>query len=202
MIRYAYINNQVFNLYAKLPELIFPLNPRKVIDLLPNCRFMTYRHLAEISHSSIRDVVELCESESGCTHYDTAHQRYLILLNQDDGQSNTGRQRWTCSHEIGHIVCNHHLISAQSKLAEHGLLQVVNPEYEAEADYFAATFLAPFPLFQLLNINSPIDVQNKLGLSCEASIYRYKQYLRWKQTRVKTAWENDMARMYRQKNLL
>jgi len=52
-----------------------------------------------------------------------------------------------------------------------------------------------------LNIKSAIDIQNTFGLSAEASLYRYKQYLKWLNTRVKTSWENDMMRLYRQKNI-
>ena len=81
-----------------------------------------------------------------------------------------------------------------------GQIENSNSEYEAEADYFAATLLAPFPLFKLLNIQSAIDIQNIFGLSSEASLYRYKQYIKWLHTRVKTAWENDMVRAYNSKH--
>ena len=67
---------------------------------------------------------------------------------------------------------------------------------EAEADLFASIFLAPFPLFEYLKITSPIDVQNILGLSCEASVYTFNKYIRWKQSRIKKAWENDIIRTY------
>ena len=55
-------------------------------------------------------------------------------------------------------------------------------------------------MFKVLNIKSPIDIQNTFGLSCEASIYRYKQYLKWINTRIKTSWENDIIKLYRQKS--
>lgn len=202
MIRRAYINHQVLSIYNNLESLVFPLDPKEVIRLMPDCRYMSYQKMAKISNSSVEDVIELCESKSGCTHYDISNKRYLILCNQSyDENNNSGRQRWTCSHEIGHIICNHHVLSAYDKLAENSLLQISNPEYEAEADFFAGSLLAPFPLFDQLHIASPIDVQNTFGLSSEASLYRFKQYLRWKSTRVKTAWENDMIRVFKQKNI-
>lgn len=202
MIRYTYVNNQVLNIYSMLPTIKFPLDVKEVIRYIPNCRYMSYQQFAKINQCSIDDIVQICESKSGCTHYDIMNDRYLILCNQSTANNNnTGRQRWTCGHEIGHVVCNHHTISAYEKLSENSLLQTTNPEYEAEADYFAATLLAPFPLFKLLNIKSAIDIQNTFGLSAEASLYRYKQYLKWLNTRVKTSWENDMMRLYRQKNI-
>lgn len=184
-----------------LPTIKFPLDLKEVIRCIPNCRYMSYQQFAKINQCSIYDIIQICESKSGCTHYDIMNDRYLILCNQSpDNNNNIGRQRWTCGHEIGHVVCNHHTISAYEKLSENSLFQTTNPEYESEADYFAATLLAPFPLFKFLNIKSTIDIQNTFGLSTEVSIYRYKQYLKWFNTRVKTSWENDMIRLYRQKN--
>lgn len=202
MVRYIYINNLVLSIYEMLPRIQFPLDIKSVISYLPNCRYMSYQDFAKINGCSIEDVIQICESKSGCTHYDIMQNRYLILCNQSiQGNNNIGRQRWTCGHEIGHVLCNHHAISAYEKLSENSLLQIDNAEYEMEADYFAATILAPFPLFKLLNVESAIDVQNIFGLSTEASLYRYKQYLKWLKTRVKTSWENDMIRLYKQKNI-
>lgn len=199
MIRYTYINNQVLNIYSMLPNIKFPLNIKEIIKLMPNCRYMSYQKFAKINNCSINDVIQICESKSGCTHYDILKDRYLILCNQSmQDNNNSGRQRWTCSHEIGHIVCKHHSKSAYEKITENGFIQETGNNYESEADYFAATLLAPFPLFKILNIKSPIDVQNTFGLSCEASLYRYKQYLKWTNTKVKTSWENDMVHIYKQ----
>lgn len=202
MIRYAYIRNQILNLYTLLPIIKFPLDIKEIINYIPNCKYMSYQQFAEITHCTIEDVIQICESKSGCTHYDIANKRYLILCNQSTADNNNvGRQRWTCGHEIGHVICNHHAISTYEKLAENSLLQTTNPKYEAEADYFAATLLAPFPLFKLLNIHNAVDIQNTFGLSAEASFYRYKQYIKWRNTRIKTSWENDMIRLYIYKNI-
>lgn len=202
MIKYTYINNQVLNIYSIMPTIKFPLDVQEVIRYIPNCRYMSYQQFAKINQCSIDDIVQICESKSGCTHYDIMNDRYLILCNQSTADNNNiGRQRWTCGHEIGHVICNHHTISAYEKLSENSLLQTTNTEYESEADYFAATLLAPFPLFKLLNIKSAIDIQNTFGLSVEASLYRYKQYLKWLNIKVKTSWENDMIRLYKQKNI-
>lgn len=199
MIRYTYINNQVLQLYKKMDIINLPLEPTDVIKVIPDCRYMSYQKMATVCGGTIDDVIRLCESVSGCTHYDINSHRYLILCNQSAADNSIGRQRWTCSHEIGHIICNHHVLSAYDKLSENSLLHISNPEFEAEADWFAGSLLAPFPFFELLNIKSPIDVQNIFGLSCEASIYRYKRYLRWRSNKFKTAWENDMVREFKLK---
>lgn len=202
MIRYTYINNLILSIYNTLPIIQFPIDVKEVIKYIPNCRYMSYQQFAEINHCSISDVIQICESKSGCTHYDILQDRYLILCNQStQDNNNSGRQRWTCSHEIGHILCKHHSISAYEKLSENSLLPHTNNQcFEAEADYFAATLLAPFPLFSFFNIQSAIDIQNIFGLSCEASLYRFKQYVKWKNNHRKTAWENDMKHIFQHKS--
>lgn len=199
MVRHTFINNQVLQIFDKLPSISFPLDMLEIIEHFPKCRFMTYEQFAIINNCSINDVIDICESNSGCTHYDVLQDRYLILCNQNEANGNAGRKRWTFGHELGHIVCKHHVISAYEKLSENNLINHSNPEYEAEADYFAATLLSPFPLFRILNIRSSTDVQNIFGLSCEASKYRYNQYLQWLKTKRKTSWENDLVRMYLRK---
>ena len=74
-------------------------------------------------------------------------------------------------------------------------------DFEAEANYYSATLLSPFPLFRLFNINSRSDVQNTFGLSSSASEVRYEQYLSWKQDHRKTAWENDIVKLVKNKSL-
>ena len=200
MTRYKYINNKVLELFSRLPRIAFPLDVYALIKQIPNCRYLSYQEFARLNHCSINDVIQICESKSGCTHYDILNNRYLILCNQSlDDNNNIGRQRWTCGHEIGHVVCNHLPTSAYEKLSENNLVTIADKEYEVEADYFAATLLAPFPLYKLLHINSAKDVQQTFGLSAEASNIRFRQYQNWAETHYKTAWENDMIKMYTKK---
>ena len=200
MIRYAYIHNNVLCIYSVLPEIRFPLNVKKVVDVIPNCKFLSYQDFAKLNKCSVEDVIKICESESGCTMLDANTQRYLILCNQSTANNNNfGRQRWTLSHEIGHIMCCHHTMASCSKLSENNTIHAENYMIESEADYFAAMLLAPFPLYNELGVKSPLDVQRVFGLSTEASIYRYREYLKWKQDHRKTAWENDILNLYRSK---
>lgn len=201
MIRYAFINNEILKLYSMLPTINFPINLQQIIYCIPNCQYLSYQQFAKINHCSVDEIISICESRFGCTYYDVAGDKYLILCNHStDNNNNIGRQRWTCCHEIGHIICNHHSISACINSTSNPLT-INNPEYEAEADYFAATLLAPFPLFRFLNINSALSVQNTFNVSSEAAFYRYRQYLRWIQSRIKTSWENDITRLYLQRNV-
>lgn len=199
MIRKIYINNLVLKLYSQLPRIKYPLDLNEVLSLIPNCKLMSYQKFADINHCSVNDVIALCQSKSGCTHYDVETNRYLILVNLAE-TSNYGRRRWTIAHEIGHIVCGHHILSAVDKIAENSFAQINNQDYEIEADYFAVTLLSPLPLFKVFEIQSARDIQNTFGLSAEASDIRLKEYKIWLKNHRKTAWENDIVNMYRRKS--
>lgn len=200
MIRYAYICNQVLQLYKKLPNIKFPLNPRLFFEHMDNCKTMTYNKFAELNQCSLQEVFTLCESKSGCTHYDVGKNRYLILFNSSIENHNVlGRIRWTLAHEFGHVTLNHLPYIAESHIAENNFNNLSNPELEAEADYFAALLLCPMPLYETLNIRSAQDIQRVFGLSWEASEIRWKEYLKWKHNHRKTAWENDMKKLVNEK---
>ena len=199
MIRKIYINNLVLKLYSQLPRIKYPLDLNKILSLIPNCKLMSYQKFADINNCSVNDVITLCQSKSGCTHYDVETNRYLILVNLAE-TSNYGRRRWTIAHEIGHIVCGHHILSAVDKIAENSFAQINNQDYEIEADYFAVTLLSPLPLFKAFEIQSARDIQNTFGLSAEASDIRLKEYKIWLRNHRKTAWENDIVNMYKRKS--
>lgn len=202
MVRYPYIYNQVLQIYKGLSNIQFPIEPCDIVSAIPNCKALTYREFAEATDCSIRDVVLLCESTSGCTHYDVTRDRYLILWNSDsEGHNVAGRKRWTKAHELGHVILKHLPLVAEPMLAENGFNNLSAPDLETEADQFAATLLCPMPLYTSLGISSSFDIQCVFGLSTEASTNRWAEYQRWVRYHRKTAWENDMKRVYQQKKI-
>jgi len=201
MIRHSFVLNKVLQTYSLLPYIKFPLNPKYIIDMMPNCRIMTYQDFASLNNCTINDVETLCESSTGCTHYDLENDRYLVLYNTSYDYYNEGRQRWTLSHELGHIVCDHLKSKAINHIPEGRDWKLDTSGFESEADLFTAQLLAPFPLFEILDIHSASDIQFCFGLSVEASKIRYKQYIKWKQGHIKTAWENDMRAIFNYKRI-
>lgn len=200
MIRYPFIYNQVLQIYRQMDQIVFPIEPDQIIKRLSNCKMLTYEQFAKMNGCSIEDVIALCESKSGCTHYDVVNNNYLILWNSEQSGNNVeGRRRWTKAHEFGHVVLKHFQLVSELTMAEHSFSNAITPEFEAEADRFAATLLCPMPLFQLLDISSPADIRKVFGLSVEASANRWNEYLKWKNYHRKTAWENDMRRIFLQK---
>ena len=124
MIRYTHINHLVLQTLNKLDYIAFPMLIEEVIHAVPNCRYMSYQEFAEVNNCSVKDVIELCESRFGCTHYDAENDRYLILCNHSTMyNNNAGRQRWTAFHEVGHVLCKHHdIISFISSTNDRTLL--------------------------------------------------------------------------------
>lgn len=201
MIRYDDINSLVVDIYSKLPTIRFPLDIQMVIDSIPNCKYMSYQRATQINNCNLDDVIKLLGSAFGCTQYDIVENKYIILCNESTENYNTfERQRWTRAHEIGHIICNHFSLIADKKIARRNSSLLTKDEFELEADYFAASLLAPFPYFKLLNIKSVIDVQNVFGLSTEATLYRYKQYLKWINNGINTVWNRQMVEIFQNKH--
>ena len=196
MVRHRYIQNEVLKLYRSLATINYPINPLALFCGLENSRIISYQELASTSGCSLAEITAICESESGCTHYNKAADRYLTLYNSSNAGNNVdGRIRWTVAHELGHVVLEHLPIMAVMQIAENNFNNISDPELEQEADFFAATLLCPFPAYEILGIRSPRDIQDAFGLSEEASRNRMTQYSRWRGSRVKTSWENDMKRL-------
>lgn len=195
MIRYKFIQNEVLKIYRSLPQLNFPLNVDAIINSFPNIKLMTYAQFSELNQCTIDDVEKMCQSKSGCTHYDISTNRYLMLINSTE--INEGRKRWTKAHELGHIICGHMNLS-NIKLAENSNNK---NDLESEADYFAATLLSPFPIIKEFDLVFPFEIKNSFGLSEQASIIRHKQFCKWNRSHYKTAWENDIIKLYHSSNL-
>jgi len=198
MVRYRYIENIVYEIYKGMDHIKFPLDLKSIVNIIPNCRHTSYQRVAVMSRKKVQEVIDACESTSGCTYYDRTTNRYLIMTNEAVFDNNAGRRRWTLAHEIGHILCGHfELCPHIEKFAENDLSSY--PEYEKEADYFAATLLAPMPFFSLMDIHVADDVQRRFMLSGEASRNRINDYARWKNNRSNIMWDNDMQKLFLEK---
>lgn len=152
-------------------SLTFPIDPIFIIKRLDKCRYISYAKLAEKSGRSVFDVIKACCSSDGCTHYDPRLNRYLIAVNES-GRSKA-RIRWTMAHELGHIAAGHFVELVNNGLA---IPPADLPYMEEEADYFAASFLAPFPAIRDLHANNADDIRLWFGLSRIAAGHRWEEY--------------------------
>lgn len=197
--RYTYAQYQALKLFQSIPAdlLRFPLDVKSVIKTIDCCKISSYKAFACRFGISVEDVIALCSSKSGCTHYEISSKKYLVLYNDSCADYNVdGRQLWTLAHELAHIVLKHLLLKPESSAAENSFGVKVNPVVESEADYFASQILAPYALFGPLNITSSIDVEYMFGLSTLASSNQYRSYRKWKERHIKTSIDNDLVKLF------
>lgn len=196
MIRYAYINNTVLQLYRNMSKISFPLEPKELLTGSGvHVKFSSYDHYAKVTNSTYDEIIDVCGSPYGCTQADLSTNRYLVLYNESPEYTVPGRTRWTIAHEVGHIVLKHHSVMKFSSLT------IPKKRLELEADYFAASVLCPMPLFRFFKISSEKDVRKIFGLSKEAAKNRWEDYLKWQAGHKKTSFENDLIKTYLQKSV-
>lgn len=163
------IDDAVSEIHRIMPVRVYPAHTDVLIRKMGNCRKISYQKLAELNGCSVKDIVRNLNSADGCTHFSRKTGRYLVAVNED-GRS-AGRILWTTAHELGHIVAGHFLeIDGET-------LQPCR-DMEEEADYFAASFLAPLEEIWKIRARRPSDIRKRFGLSQEASEYRWSEYLR------------------------
>lgn len=187
-VRGAYVQRKVLDVYRQLPSLSYPFYVGDLMPLLPiPSRMMSYQEMAQTSSSNVSDVARMCGSEDGATHIDRKRGRALILYNADRPN---GRILWTQTHEMAHLFLGH---TADTT----GGSEAIN--IESEADFFVWNLLAPLPILRAMGIQSDIEIMVWFGLSEQASAIHLKRYRKWCAGHIKTAWENDMLRIFREK---
>lgn len=167
------INQSVFQIYFDIEHVKFPINPADAVAMFPNCRIMTYETLAAVSGKTHEEIVKTCESYDGCTKYSPVTDRYLILINDSSRNSRCSeRVCWTMAHELGHIVCGH--FGELSDIQRSS--DINNREMEEEADFFAASLLAPLPALSIIGVKGVEDIRKGFGLSQLASERRWSEF--------------------------
>lgn len=197
-IRYRFIDSQIVELF-KIVEYIdsnllsFPLDMVSIIKLFDNYKIWSYQYYSKRLNVAIEQVVENCQSHSGCTFYNRENNRYVIVFNKEIP---IGRQRWTLAHELGHCFLNHFDNISGEMISENNITLIFDKTLEMESDYFASMLLAPFPLYKQLGIKSAVDIKNTFGLSGEASTNRFNDYSIWKENHYNNCFDNEIIKLF------
>lgn len=171
------INQSIYNIYLNIAQVRFPIDPVNVITMFPNCRIMTYDTLAGITGKTHEEIIQACESYDGCTKYSPTTDRYLILINDSSRNSRCAeRVRWTMVHELGHIVCGHFGELSGVQSGEIQSSEIDNAEMEEEADFFAASLLAPLQALSIVGVKDIADIRKGFGLSQLAAEHRWSEF--------------------------
>ena len=168
----AKLDDVILYLYHVIRRPLYPIDPYTIVRRVDQCRYITYDKLAVVSGSSYEDVVKACHSLDGSTMYDPSTGRYLVAINTSKRRAAPRtRIRWTTAHELGHIAAGHFLELAERP--DGGSRPSDFQDMEEEADYFAASFLAPIPAIKWMRAKRPADIRDWFGLSQTAAEYRW-----------------------------
>lgn len=197
-IRYRFVEYQALDFFKLIesikPELLsFPLDMINIIRLFDNYKVWSYQYYSKKFAIPMEQVIVNCQSNSGCTFYNREKNTHVIAFNK---LLPKGRQQWTLAHELGHCFLNHFDNIDYEQIAENNIASIFDKTLESEADYFASVILAPFPLYHTLNIQSEIDIQNIFGLSAQASVNRYNDYLQWRNVHYKNSFDVEVLKLF------
>ena len=94
-------------------------------------------------------------------------EKYYIFYND---RRSPGRQRFTITHELGHIVLGH-LLEGQYTVVNREPAPGDDPA-ETQANQFAARILAPACVLHALNVNTADELSLLCGISQQAAEFR------------------------------
>ena len=192
-IRYKYIKNIVNDIYIKLNITQFPINIVDIINSFDNIRIVSY-HKFMIDHNLTNDeTFEILTSEEGCTDYFKPLNRYIIYYN-DLGDKSEERIRWTLTHELAHILCDHY--SEDTKIFSEDLDETQYKFKESEANYFTGLLLSNPIILDKLIIRSSSDIEIYCALSSQAAKYRFDNYKKWCKYKISTSSDRYILRNF------
>lgn len=164
--RYEDIKADVIDLYEECDVHEFPLDAFDIADKL-HYNVLPYSQLPEKKQAECNAL-----SKDGCSELDfneaTGMYEYNIYYN-DSVTMLDSRIHFTIMHEIGHIRLGHHE-EVQDKS---------EAELESEANFYASYSIAPPPMINQYNCESPDDLGRYFNTSGEMSYYAYERYLKW-----------------------
>lgn len=199
------IDEAVFQAFSQDRFIRFPYDPLDALALFPSCRHMTYDELAGATGKTHEEIISACGSYDGTTRFEKARGRFLILINDSDRNIlSKERIRWTTAHEIGHIVCGHFEDLAAAATEEVQSSEIADKEMEEEADFFAASLLAPMPVLCKIGVKDVRDIRIGFGLSQAAAERRwaeFQRYLKESDSRIYSKTPN-LWRLFRAKRIL
>ena len=178
IIDYEGATRLAYDVLIKYSDGTLPVDVFKLIkENFKNITMMPFSEWKKKTNSK-GTMLELLKTDYGIAFYDG--KKYCIIYNDSKCLQT---QRWTVSHELGHILKGHVGDDNYLRFSLEGNIYEdtefffeteINP-YEAEANTFAKHLLAPFPiikhLFSIFGRNKifPIDIENVFDIGPWAS---------------------------------
>ncbi|OOM15910.1 ImmA/IrrE family metallo-endopeptidase [Clostridium saccharobutylicum] len=175
-IRYKHIKNLVNDIYIKLNISHLPINILEIISSFDNIKIVSYHQFMTDHNLTKEETFEILSSDEGCTVCSKSLDRYIIYYNDLDYKSEE-RIRWTLTHELGHILCEHY--SDSTRISSDDLCEHEYKFKECEANYFTGLLLSNPIILNKLKVKSSHDIEIYCALSSEAAKYRFDSYKKW-----------------------
>ncbi|WP_297426280.1 ImmA/IrrE family metallo-endopeptidase [Clostridium sp.] len=193
-IRYKHIKNLVNDLYIKFNIYRFPIDIKEIISSFDNIKIVSYHQFMLKYNLTKEETFELLSSEEGCTDYCKSLNRYIIYYN-DLYYKSEERIKWTITHELGHILCEHYC--NKTRLFCEDLTENEYKFREAEANHFTGLLLSNPIILDMLNVKSAYDIEIYCALSSEAARYRYDNYKKWRKNKFISSSDRCIIRNFK-----
>lgn len=193
-IRYKLIKNLVNDIYIKLTLSQLPINILEIISSFDNIKIVSYHQFMTDHNLTKEETLEILSSDEGCTDYFRPLDRYIIYYNDLDYKSEE-RIRWTLTHELGHILCEHY--SKNTKIFSEDLPETEYKFKECEANYFTGLLLSNPIILNRLKVKSSHDIEVFCALSSEAAKYRFDSYKKWCKYKIITSSDRYILRNFK-----
>lgn len=139
--------------------LAYPLEPREIADIL-GAQIVEYRH-------GLPDLASALRTQDGFTESNITEYGYSFRIHLNSAQPAI-RQRFTITHECGHIWLDHLIENAHNS---HEIMEI-------EANFFASYLLAPDVLIQRWLPDFTITaIASQFSLSTEAATNAHRRYV-------------------------
>lgn len=184
---YKSLPPELITIPIRIDKIISYINSNKLLKL----KILTYKHFADVLGISTEELIECCNSESGCIL--EMQGRFIILYN-DSNSFTKQRQIFTIFHEIGHWYLEHNIRYDIQKIAQD--INIANKTIEYEADYFAECVLCPTPLIYKWKPINAIEIQHKFNISKAASLVVWDRYIKYDRTK-NIACHNDFLKLFK-----
>ena len=164
-------DSAVLWIFRRLRYAVFPLDIAEVARR-DKCGVISYEELAQENGECYEDVVKAFGNAGACSWYDQGLAKYMIAVNTSERYgASRARQRWMIAHELGHVMAGH-LFEADEE-GKRATRSTELKKWDDEANYFAASVLAPIPAIRALRAKRPADIRDWFGLSQRAAKYRW-----------------------------
>lgn len=169
-VRYKFAIECAYDFLIENEISSLPFNPFKICEI-NGWKIEKASDVAKYLDCSVDNLLKKkLKTTDGIAIYCPTTDEYRIVYN--DLLHNSGRIRWTLTHEIGHIVLRH-LSSDVTSLSRGKLNDLEYVTYEREADCFAGIVLAPPIVLDRIGVKNSSAIQNICFISYLASQSRF-----------------------------